>query len=89
MELQELVRIYRSLVARTGEPVALIDFGFPRATFEDALCAFDEDYQISRYLQFSRDPETPKEAAFNINDEEYTHLLILPEVDILFRPAPG
>ena len=88
MDLQELVRFYRSLVARTGEPVALVDFGFPRATFEDALCGFDEDYQISRFLQFSRDAETPKEAAFNINDEEYTHLRILPEVDTLLRPEP-
>ncbi len=86
MELQELVRYYRSLVSRTGEPVALMDFGLPRATLEDALCSFDEDYQISRFLQFSRDPETPVEAAMNINGAEYTHLLILPEVDSLLRP---
>ena len=86
MDLKELVTLYRSLISRTGEPAALTDFGAPRATFEDALCAFDEDYQISRFLQFTRDPDTPAEAAFNINGVECTHLRILPEVDSLLRP---
>ena len=59
MQLNELVVRYRELATRTGEPVALTDFGLPKKELEKELAAFDEDYQISRFLRFTQEAEAP------------------------------
>lgn len=83
MQLNELVVGYRELATRTGEPVALTDFGLPKEELERELAAFDEDYQISRFLQFTQEAEAPAEAVFTVNGEPCTHLRILPGIDSL------
>jgi len=81
MQLNELVARYRELATRTGEPVALTDFGLPKEELEKELAAYDEDYQISRFLQFTQEAEAPAEAVFTVNGEPCTHLRILPGID--------
>lgn len=90
MQLQELVELYRKKAGQAGQAakqtegsVALKDFGLPRAELERELAAFDEDYQISRFLQFTRAPEAAAEDVFNIGGTACTHLKILPGIDAL------
>ena len=63
--------------------MALKGFGLPKAELEKELSAFDEDYQISRFLQFTRAPEAAAEDVYNIGGTACTHLKILPGIDAL------
>jgi len=87
MQLRELVELYRKKAGQADEsvdvPVALKDFGLPKAELEKELAAFDEDYQISRFLQFTRAPEAAAEDVYNIGGTACTHLKILPGIDAL------
>jgi len=78
MTLKELVDRYRERAGGYGRPLALAEFGLPRKELEHELSAFDEDYQISRFFRFSREPAA---VAFTINGFEYSHLAILPEIE--------
>jgi hypothetical protein len=89
MQLRELVELYRKKAGQAGQagqaegPVALKDFGLPKAELEKELSAYDEDYQISRFLQFSRSSDVTAEDVYNINGVACTHLKILPGIDVL------
>jgi hypothetical protein len=59
-----------------GKPAALSAFGLSRAEAESAFSALDEDYLISRYLQFRNDSgET-----FQVNGFPQTHVTIDAEI---------
>jgi hypothetical protein len=83
MQLRALVELYREQAGPSEDPVALNDFGLPRAELVHELAAFDEDYQISRFLQFSRAPDAASDDVYNINGAACTHLKILPGIDAL------
>jgi hypothetical protein len=83
MQLRELVERYREQAGPSEEPVALKDFGLPRVELVGDLAAFDEDYQISRFLQFTRAPEATGDDVYNIGGAACTHLKILPGIDAL------
>ena len=78
MTLKELVDRYRERAGGFGYPLALAEFGLPKKELERELSAFDEDYQISRFFRFSREPDAD---AFTINGFDYSHLTILPEIE--------
>lgn len=80
MQLGELVRRYLELAGRYGQPVPLSAFGLPRQQLERILSRFDEDYHISRYLQFHR---TEAAEAFLINGFPQTHLSIEQGIEAL------
>ena len=61
MSLRELVDRYRSLAGSFGQPVALASFGLDPAETERLFSAYDEDYHISRFFQFTRHPESGKQ----------------------------
>ena len=54
MNLRELVDRYKSLAGAFGEPVALVDFGLSPEETAGLFTGMDEDYHISRFLNFSR-----------------------------------
>jgi hypothetical protein len=80
MDLASLVKKYLEIAGGFGRPVHLSEFGLPRAEMERLLSAFDEDYQISRYMLLSRERDEalssyPAEArVYRINDFEVSHV---------------
>ena len=79
LSLREVVERYASLAKNFGKPVALSAFGWSARETGNSFCGFDEDYQVSRYLHFSRgDGET-----YMISGEEVTHVAIDAEIRAL------
>ena len=76
MNLKDLVVKYLALGGAYGRPVALAAIGMDRREAERIFGLFDEDYNISRYLHFSRGEGEP----YNINGFEQTHLTIDAEI---------
>jgi hypothetical protein len=76
LELRELMERYLAASGGYGKPAALSAFGLSRAEAESAFSALDEDYLISRYLQFRNDSgET-----FQVNGFPQTHVTIDAEI---------
>ncbi len=69
-ELREIVEKYLALAGGFGVAVSLASFALGAEETSRVFSALDEDYQISRYLQFSRRPGTE----FSINGFPQTHL---------------
>ena len=76
MSLQELYRVYATIAAKPGEPVALSAFKLPREETEKLFSIFDEDYHISRFFHFS---EAGGEK-YLIDGENVTHVAIDAEI---------
>jgi hypothetical protein len=70
MTLKLVTERYNSLASQQGAPVALERFGLSPEETDKLFNALDEDYQISRYLHFSK-VEGP---TYRISGEEVTHL---------------
>jgi hypothetical protein len=87
MTLKELVARYREAAGGYGRPLHLSEFGLPRAELERELSAYEEDYQISRFLRLTRvadeenQPRAGGSALYTINGFDYSHLAILPEIE--------
>lgn len=76
LELRELVKRYLAASGGYGKPAALNAFGLSHAEAESAFSAFDEDYLISRYLQFRNESgET-----LQVNGFPQTHVAIDAEI---------
>ena len=58
MDLAEFVKKYTELSAGFGKALHLSQFGLGKAETEKLISAFDDDYQISRYMVLSREPDT-------------------------------
>lgn len=71
--LRQLVDKYLELTGGFGKPVALTSFALSPAETSSVFSAFDEDYHISRYLQYSNVPEAQ---AYRIGGEPVTHISI-------------
>ena len=76
MPLRDLVRLYRSLAGKFGEPVALSGFGLTKAQTERFFSGYDEDYHISRFFQFSEATGDK----FSINGIPATHVRLDAEI---------
>jgi hypothetical protein len=76
MPLRDLVLLYRCLAGKFGEPVALSAFGLTNAETARLFSGYDEDYHISRFLQFS---EAGGEK-FSINGFGATHVSLDAEI---------
>ena len=89
MTLRELVERYRTLAGGYGRPVHLSEFGLSQEETEREFSAYEEDYQIGRFLQFSRVPEpdnhprTGCPALYTINGFEYSHIAIFAEIEAI------
>jgi hypothetical protein len=79
MGLRELVGKYLALAGAFGRPIPLEAFGIPHAEGESLWSAMDEDYHISRFLQFS----LADGLRFSINGFPQTHLTMDAEIESL------
>jgi len=71
-ELRQIVDQYLALAGRFGAPVPLGSFGFDARETARLFSAFDEDYQVSRYLRFTRQAGSE----FSINGFLQTHVAL-------------
>ncbi|HKO04690.1 MAG TPA: hypothetical protein VJW51_08060 [Candidatus Acidoferrales bacterium] len=71
-ELRQIVDRYLALAGHFGTAVPLASFGLGVEETSRLFSAFDEDYQISRYLKFSREAG----AEFSINGFPQTHVAL-------------
>jgi len=71
-ELQQLVDRYLALAGEFGAAVPLSAFGIGAEETARLFSAFDEDYQVSRYIKFSRQAGTE----FSINGFPQTHVAL-------------
>jgi hypothetical protein len=84
MNLRETVEKYLALGGEFGSAVPLAAFGLSREETEKLFSALEEDYHISRFLQFTLDPKTEAGGApivvYQINGFPQTHLTIQAEI---------
>jgi hypothetical protein len=71
-ELRQIVDRYLALAGQFGVAVPLGSFGFGQQETARVFSAFDEDYQVSRYLKFSKQSG----AQFSINGFPQTHVAL-------------
>ena len=71
-ELRQIVERYLALAGGFGAAVPLGSFGFGEQETARLFSAFDEDYQVSRYMEFSRQAG----AEFSINGFPQTHVAL-------------
>lgn len=89
MDLPTLVKKYLEIAGRFERPVHLSVFALAKADTEKIVAALDEDYQISRYVQLSRERDElladfPREArVYLINGYEVSHLSFHPDIQKL------
>ena len=80
MDLAEFVKKYTGLSGGFGGAVHLSQFGLSRAEMEKVISAFDDDYQISRYMVLSRERDedlvsyAPEARVYSINGFEVSHV---------------
>ena len=93
MDLAAVVKTYLELTGGFDLSLHLSQLGLPRPEVERLFSAWDEDYQISRFMLLSRvgDEELgafpPDQRVFSINNYEYTHLSFRSGIQQLFAPA--
>jgi len=75
-ELRQIVERYLALAGGFGPAVPLGLFGFEEQETARLFSAFDEDYQVSRYMKFSRQAG----AEFSINGFPQTHVALDEEI---------
>jgi len=78
-ELRQIVDRYLALAGGFGAPVPLGSFGFGEQDTARLFSAFDEDYQVSRYMKFSRQAG----AEFSINGFPQTHVALAEAIRTL------
>lgn len=80
MDLASLVKKYLELAGGFGRSVHLSKFDLSKAETERLVSAFDEDYQISRYMVLSRERDEvlatylAEPRTYKINDFEVSHV---------------
>ena len=86
MDLAAFVKRYAELSRASGGPIHLSEFGLGKAETEEVLSAFDDDYQISRFIVLSREPDEdlvsyPVDArVYSINGFEVSHVSLAPGI---------
>jgi hypothetical protein len=86
MDLAEFVKKYTELSAGFGRAVHLSEFGLGKAETEKVISTFDDDYQISRYMLLSRQPDEdllshPSDTrVYSINGFEVSHVSLAPGI---------
>jgi len=86
MDLAAFVKKYAELSGGSGGAVHLSEFGLCKMEMEKVISTFDDDYQISRYMVLSREPDEdlvsypPDARVYSINGFEVSHVSIAPGI---------
>jgi hypothetical protein len=89
MDLAAAVKRYLEMTGGFDRPLHLSQLGLTKAETEKLVSAWDEDYQISRYLLLSRErdaslaPFPSDQRVYLINGYECTHLTFRPDIQKL------
>lgn len=89
MDLAAAVKKYLEIAGGFGRPVHLSQFGLSKAETENIISAWDEDYQISRYMLLSREKDealalfSPDARVYIINGFECSHLTFHADIQKL------
>jgi hypothetical protein len=89
MNLAAGIKRYLEVAGGFDRPMHLSQLGLGKAETEELVAAWDEDYQISRYLLLSREPDKnltafpAQERVYLINGFECTHLIFHPDIQTL------
>jgi len=88
MDLATVVKTYLELTGGFDLPLHLSRLGLPKPEVERIFSAWDEDYQISRFVLLSRQENVGQHSedlhVYSINGCEYTHLTFRPGIQQLF-----
>lgn len=91
MDLAAVVKRYLALSGGFDRPLALAQLGLPRVEVERLFSAWDEDYQISRFVFLSREDDMGQQSeglqVSFINGCEYTHVTFRPGIQQLLASA--
>jgi hypothetical protein len=93
MDLAAAVKRYLEVAGGFDRPLHLSQFGLPKAETERLVSAWDEDYQISRYILLLRERDEDlaafpsEQRVFFINGFECTHLTFHPSIQKLLEPS--
>jgi len=79
MSLAEILEKYLAVAGGYGKAVAFGSLGLSRREIEQTFSAFDEDYNISRYLHFSNGAGE----CYSISDFPQTHVWIDVEIQTI------
>ncbi len=89
MELASIVKKYLEKTGGFDRPMHLSELGLSQADTEKILSALDEDYQISRYMLFSRERDEALDSfpsasrVYLINGFECSHMTFRPGIQKL------
>jgi hypothetical protein len=89
MDLGVLVKRYLETAGGFGRSVHLSELGLSKLEAEKVISAFDEDYQISRYMLLSRERDEalaqfpPELRVYWINGYECSHVSFSADVQKL------
>ena len=83
MNLAAAVKTYLEHTGEFNLPLHLSRFGLSKPEVEALFSAWDEDYQISRFMLLSRqdDVSPSPEDRFSINGYDYTHVTVRPGIE--------
>jgi hypothetical protein len=79
VELSQIVQRYLAAAGGYGKPVALSALGLSAREIEDAFGTLDEDYHISRFLDF----QCSAGANYQINGFPQTHVSIDAQIQTI------
>ena len=86
-----MVKKYLALAGGFDLPLHLSQFGLPKAEVERLFSAWDEDYQISRFMLLSREAEVGQYPeglqVFTINGYECTHVTCRQGIQQFLKPS--
>ena len=75
MALAAIVKKYLELAGVFDAPLALSRLGLPQSEVESIFSMWDEDYQISRFMELSRQDGTGENTqVFIVNGYQATHV---------------
>ena len=95
MELGEAVKVYRKLAGGYGRPMALAAYGLSTDETEKIFSAWDEDYQISRFMELTLVPSgsVPQESdstqTYRVNGFECSHVSFHPDIERMLTASPA
>ena len=95
MELGEAVKVYRKVAGGYGRPMALAAFGQSRDETVKIFSAWDEDYQISRFMELTFEPHDPAsrgpslDQPYRVNGFECSHVRFHADIELILPSSPS
>ncbi len=93
MELGEAVRFYRKATGGYGRSMDLAAFGLSRSGTENIFSVWDEDYQISRFMELTLEASNPtlqgpSSRPYTVNGFEYSHVRFHADIERMLPSTP-